>query len=291
MLERMLEVRPALASVLLDYDLEKLKGPDADFTKLDWELLEKVVRSLKPFEDATKMLSNSQACISSFIPVITSIIKNLETGQDHGVKTYRKNLKGAMETRFANAENEKVLVVSAFLDPRYKECYYRNPGTGVFAQEVVKNELLGFESDNVEPEPNEPQASTSTTKKPANESFHETMKRLKRKSKNAVPNIDATAAIESVIKNYIEEPCIDDECDPLEYWKKKSESHNNIEKNMSKVAIQYLTPPPTSVSVERLFSTAGDIVTAERNRLKPENAEKLLFLRENLPILKFQYQF
>ena len=290
MLERMLEVKPALASVLLDYDIENLKGPDTDFTKSDWELLEKVVRSLKPFEDATKMLSNSQACISSFIPVITTIIKNLETGQDHGVKTYRKNLKTSMEARFANTENEKVLVVSAFLDPRYKECYFRNPGTSVFAKEVIKKELLDFESENGEPESNEPQGS-SATKRSANETFHETMKRLKRKTTSKVPNFDTDAAIESAIKNYIEEPCIDDECDPLEYWKKKSESHNDIDKNLAKVAIQYLTPPPTSVSVERLFSTAGDIVTAERNRLNPENAEKILFLRENLPILKFQYQF
>ena len=41
--------------------------------------------------------------------------------------------------------------------------------------------------------------------------------------------------------------------------------------------------------VERLFSTAGDIVTNERNQLKPENAEKLLFLRENLPKVNFRY--
>ena len=32
-------------------------------------------------------------------------------------------------------------------------------------------------------------------------------------------------------------------------------------------------------------STAGDILTPERNRLCPETAEKVLFLRENLPIV------
>ena len=36
-------------------------------------------------------------------------------------------------------------------------------------------------------------------------------------------------------------------------------------------------------------STAGDVVTKERNRLNPENAEKLLFCRENLPRLNFRY--
>ena len=34
-----------------------------------------------------------------------------------------------------------------------------------------------------------------------------------------------------------------------------------------------------------------DILTPERNRLCPENAEKVLFLRENLPIVGFEYYF
>ena len=50
----------------------------------------------------------------------------------------------------------------------------------------------------------------------------------------------------------------------------------------------YLTPHPTTTDVERLFSTAGDIITNERNKFK-NPAEKILFLRENLPKIKFQY--
>ena len=58
---------------------------------------------------------------------------------------------------------------------------------------------------------------------------------------------------------------------------------------MSGISAQhYLTPSATSVAVERLFSTAGDILSDERNRLLPANAEKLLFLRENIPKIKFQ---
>ena len=62
-----------------------------------------------------------------------------------------------------------------------------------------------------------------------------------------------------------------------------------IERLASKLAAHYLTPPATSVDVERLFSTAGDILTPERNRLCPETAEKVLFFRENLPIVGFEY--
>ena len=57
------------------------------------------------------------------------------------------------------------------------------------------------------------------------------------------------------------------------------------------IAIEYLTPPPTSVDVERLFSIAGQIVSDKRNKLNPINAEKILFLRENLCRVNYQYWF
>ena len=55
------------------------------------------------------------------------------------------------------------------------------------------------------------------------------------------------------------------------------------------MAVKYLTPPPTSVDVERRFSIATQIASDKRNRLSPENAEKFLFLRENLPRVNFEY--
>ena len=53
MLERMVLVKPALASILLEDET----GLGVDFSKSEWDLLEKVVKSLKPFDDATKLLS------------------------------------------------------------------------------------------------------------------------------------------------------------------------------------------------------------------------------------------
>ena len=44
----------------------------------------------------------------------------------------------------------------------------------------------------------------------------------------------------------------------------------------------YNTALPTSEASERVFSTAGDILTDKRSRLSPDNAEKLLIIKENL---------
>ena len=62
-----------------------------------------------------------------------------------------------------------------------------------------------------------------------------------------------------------------------------------MKKALAECALKYLTPTVSTVNVERLFSTAGDIVTDERNRLKPENASKILLTRESLPIINFRY--
>jgi len=68
-----------------------------------------------------------------------------------------------------------------------------------------------------------------------------------------------------------------------------SKQFGSLEKILSEIAIEYLTPPPTSVDVERLFSIAGQIVSDKRNKLNPINAEKILFLRENLCRVNYQY--
>mgnify|MGYP001793321861 CR=1 FL=1 len=61
---------------------------------------------------------------------------------------------------------------------------------------------------------------------------------------------------------------------PLDYWKVNQNSYPRL----SKLAQQYLSIPATSVPVEQLFSSAGDIVSKKRNSLTPDNANQLLSL-------------
>ncbi|XP_041642341.1 E3 SUMO-protein ligase ZBED1-like [Cheilinus undulatus] len=69
---------------------------------------------------------------------------------------------------------------------------------------------------------------------------------------------------------------------PLEWWKE----HHCEYPLLAKLAKRYLCVPGTSVSAERVFSTAGDIVTAQRSSLTTEHVDQLLFLHKNLDIPK-----
>jgi hypothetical protein len=58
---------------------------------------------------------------------------------------------------------------------------------------------------------------------------------------------------------------------------------------LQKYALKHLSAPATSVYSERIFSEAGQIYDNFCLRMTPENAESLLFVKRNLPLLQFQY--
>ncbi|KAK9537980.1 hypothetical protein VZT92_005546 [Zoarces viviparus] len=68
--------------------------------------------------------------------------------------------------------------------------------------------------------------------------------------------------------------------DPLAWWKSNQCKYPHI----AMMARRYLAVPGTSVPSERVFSTAGDIVTAKRSTLSPENVDILIFVKKNLKL-------
>ena len=71
--------------------------------------------------------------------------------------------------------------------------------------------------------------------------------------------------------------CYNSQSNPTVYWEKK----RYLWPDLYTVAVGYLAFPPTSVYSERVFSTAGAIVTDRRNRLTSKNVATLSFIRMN----------
>jgi len=86
----------------------------------------------------------------------------------------------------------------------------------------------------------------------------------------------------SQINLYLSEPVIPN-ChgQPLAFWKANKDRFPAL----AQAARVFLAAPCTSVDSERLFSTAGCILDEKRNRLTPKNAEMLIFIKTNLPVM------
>ncbi len=54
---------------------------------------------------------------------------------------------------------------------------------------------------------------------------------------------------------------------------------------MFELSCKYLCIPATSCAIERVFSKAGEIVSAKRSKLKPKHVNNLIFLNKNYPKL------
>ncbi len=83
------------------------------------------------------------------------------------------------------------------------------------------------------------------------------------------------------IMDYLAMPLAMETENPLEWWK----AHVQIFPNLFKLARKYLAIPATSVSSERLFSDAGNLINAQRTCLNTNLVEKMLFLKRNMNVM------
>jgi hypothetical protein len=84
------------------------------------------------------------------------------------------------------------------------------------------------------------------------------------------------------VTNYLSLPLALETEDPLDWWKMCSQNFPKL----AKFARKYLAIPATSVSSERLFSDAGNLISAKRTNLDTKLAGQMLFLKRNVKTIK-----
>ncbi len=92
----------------------------ATLTSNQWNLLEKMVNVLAPFEEMTCQVSSSDALASDVIPAVTVLQRLLlkQMDEDHGIKTMKSTLLDALQRRFSNMEQNPLYCIASLLDPR-----------------------------------------------------------------------------------------------------------------------------------------------------------------------------
>ena len=177
----------------------------------------------------------------------------------------------------------KILQVPTFLDPRFK-CHFSDDTDVADIKETLQDEGAKVIEHILPPQssPTEHQGSSSssavegpppTKKSTLGSLFKDTAEETRDQ-----PVISPEQQIKAELNAYEAIPQLDPEEDPLQWWKVQSSRFPAL----CKLAQSYFSVCATSSPSERLFKTAGNIVTTHRASLKPNNVDMLVFLAKNL---------
>ena len=170
-----------------------------------------------------------------------------------------------LTNRLENVEDDAVLQLARSLHPRFKSMKSLPRGKRETVWNLLRNLLLGDSADD------EPLLKKRSIRSAPSTSlaFHYSFER----DDEETAATRSSAAYE--LRLYRDSPSetnIDKY--PLRFW----QTNQAVYPRLSKLAMQYLCPPASSVPVECLFSAAGELISKKRNSLASHNANTLLSL-------------
>ena len=262
MLQTISEQKMALAAYSTENNIVQLTSNQLD-------LINKSIAVLSPVEEITKSISTDQASVSLIIPFIRAFQRTLENHEDDsGVRTMKEQMLMSLKRRYRGVESNEPLVLATLLNPRFKDKFFSGPTERISARELLEEKVAGIIDTQESREPSPKRPKTKVLK-----CFSEILE-------EAGAEIDST--YNSVVDKYLAEPLITfHRGNSFTWWEENKPRFLPL----AKLAQRYLSAPPTSVPSERLFSGAGDIYDEKRNRLAPERAESLLFIKNNFNVL------
>lgn len=299
-----------------------------NLTAIEWNLLENCVKLLAPFEQITEQCSKTESIISEVIPSVCVIKRCLDdlhfedplVEDMKGTLIYNLNL----ASRFGTVQQNPHFCNSTFLDPRFKLNFFDEN-----VKENVKNGILKLNLETskiIDPETSESSTFTvlnrnqndadSNNTNNNNDSQHESetesnstsdheeriplalfAKRTKTvwdafkeiaQTKPATQNSNPSEyerLLNMEVEQFLNIDLLDRKDSPILWWKE----HYKQFPKLSQICQKYLCSPPSSVYSEKIFSEAGNVFDAKRNRLSSDNGEKLIFLHHNAPLLNYEY--
>ena len=278
MLDRVMEQQAPICATLVEVKRMDLLPKDREFS-----LLEDVLKVLKPFKDVTVQISAEKyVTISAIRPLLHHLINTVlkvEVSDSVAVKAMKADMARNLNSRYQEAAIVQLLDVACFVDPRFKAM----PFVEEDQREILFDSFLGEVMVHVTPDPEpveEEEPRVLESEPPAKKHKTGLGKLLgdmySKRSRRERMSIRDKA--EEEMKQYREEQSLDIDEHVLQWWKRNEGRFPAI----AKVARKVLCIPATSTPSERLFSTAGHIISTKRASLLTENASMLCFLAENL---------
>lgn len=271
-LERFVELAEFIAPILL----KSSKAPDM-LSAEQLDAVRDLIQILKPLERLSKEISGQHyVTCSKIIPMVYSLRETMEMmePQTNIGQVTKKVIEEQIKERFGLIEQVSPLAISTILDPRFKKIYFKNYTACAHAIGKITSMLSDI--------PSQPQSTSHgpITNSGQNNETDDIWRFHQKLVTNQWPHLNGTTNSTLVgldLTNYFNEPVEDlRNCDPILYWSNhKITSYRKI----SMIAMDYLCIVGTSVPSERMYSSAGSILTPDRSRLTGKNLQRLLFLK------------
>ncbi|XP_063955358.1 E3 SUMO-protein ligase ZBED1-like [Lytechinus pictus] len=274
MIRRMIEQAPAIRRVIAQ---DPRTTHNLNYGVMS--VLEAVDKALSPVAAFTDILSGEDyVTSSSLLPMLDHLehdaLKHEEDEPDLTMAMKRDMLTKILR-QYERESMQWMLAKSAFIDPRYKMNHIEDEERDELKRKVIDEivTLVSNVSANDETAPGDnDQPMPPPPKKMSLGNL------LAKKSTAATPRLTVRQQVNNEIDRYLAEDTEDGDQDPLLWWK----LNERLFPSLSKFAKKYLCICATSCPSERVFSTAGNIVTPKRSLLKPSKVNMLVFLAENL---------
>jgi hypothetical protein len=280
MLKRFGELKDA---IVLFQTMES--GRDFSFSHADWQMASDVHKLLEPAFEATVELSGEYFVSGSkLLPMTKTLLawyanasRRYEAEDPEGFKKrFSDAIFANLYKRFGRAEKMELLALATLCDPRYKKNGFRESSATKEAVEILKREMAKLiETEDAAPDP----AATAVRENSGGGSGLWASFDKEVHKRNEAPRSASSDIIASEVVRYFKMKNMSRSSDPLAWW---ATVGKDVYPRIYKVARKYLVFPGTSVPSERVFSTAGGILTKKRSSLADKSASNLIFLKENL---------
>lgn len=289
MLERAFELKKPLDIALTTYSFDAYK-----LSEEEWKQVELLIEVLKPFRDATYLLSSQEPVLSSTVQVYEILFEHMEsylpkavTKTSYRVRTqenperYPQWLVDAAEAGWSKLKeyyptaDGLAYSVATILDPRFKDKWYTAVGwNNAWVTQAKRAVRILWESQYKSEICNEPEEQVLKKPKinPILDRISEQMKSLQQRTTS---DELTTYYKESTIMQQLLD-CKDSQSKGILGWWKL---HQNVYPALAKMARDFLSISGTGVPVERLFSTASDILSHRRQRLSPQSIKECMCLK------------
>ena len=277
MMESILEQKMALAAYAAENNIAQL-------TPMQLEIARRMVFVLSPVEEITQSISKETATLSVVIPNIRVLLRSWEKqDDDQGIRTMKGEMIKSLKTRFAGVEENRLLSIATIVDPRFKDKFFASNIIKTTVKEMLEEEIQMIVTDKDNDLSHSRQESPSSRsrigcptspvpKRPKKDNlltmYSEIIEDSGASSSNSTDEVEC----------FLSEPLVDYKVGtPFKWWAENKARFPVL----AQIARRFLSGTATSMPSERLFSQAGLIYEEHRNRIIPENAEMLLFIKGN----------